>query len=70
MSGNRTKRWNHHESWYFTLAGSPFEEVNKEYNVHFICTSKVIGGIEMLPEIVDEMYLIDKYYFYNDIITF
>ena len=50
-----TRRWNKHESWYFTLAGLPFKEVNKEYNVHFIGTSNTIGGMEMLPETVDEL---------------
>jgi hypothetical protein len=55
MSGNRSKRWNKYESWYWTFAGLPPEEVNKEYNIHFLATSNAVSGMKMLPSFVDDM---------------
>lgn len=53
-SGNRTKKWNEHNSFLATPAGLPREYGQKEYNVHFLCTSNIADPMEMLDGIVDE----------------
>lgn len=53
-SGNRSKKWNKHNSFLFTAAGLPAEFVHKEYNIHFLCTSNIAPPLEMLDGIVDE----------------
>lgn len=54
-SGNRSKKWNKHNSFLFTAAGLPAEFVHKEYNIHFLCTSNIAPPLEMLDGIVDEL---------------
>ncbi|KAJ7795541.1 hypothetical protein B0H14DRAFT_2391532 [Mycena olivaceomarginata] len=38
-SGNVSKQWNEHNNFPMTPAGLPREEAQKEYNIHFLCTS-------------------------------
>jgi hypothetical protein len=54
-SGNRSKKWNEHNSFLMSPAGLPPDEAQKEYNVHFICTSNLAGPLEMLDGVVDEI---------------
>ncbi|TEB36454.1 hypothetical protein FA13DRAFT_1600926, partial [Coprinellus micaceus] len=54
-SGNKSKKWNKHNSWLFTLAGLPRREVMKESNVHFLATSNLAPPLEMLDGIVDQI---------------
>ncbi|KAJ7857099.1 hypothetical protein B0H14DRAFT_2578514 [Mycena olivaceomarginata] len=54
-SGNLSKKWNEHNSFLFTPAGLPREESQKEYNVHFLCTSNIAPPLEMLDGILDQL---------------
>ncbi|KAJ7596205.1 hypothetical protein C8J56DRAFT_1022550 [Mycena floridula] len=56
-SGNVSKKWNKHNSFLFTAAGLPREESQKEYNVHFLCTSNLAQPLEMLDGIADQLDL-------------
>ena len=47
-SGNTSKKWNEHNSFLFMLAGLPQEQAAKEYNVHFLCMSKLAPLLEMM----------------------
>ncbi|KAK0471280.1 hypothetical protein IW261DRAFT_1671032 [Armillaria novae-zelandiae] len=54
-SGNVSKKWNKHNSFLFTLAGLPWSESQKDYNVHFLCTSNITMPLEMLDGIVEQL---------------
>ncbi|EFP82230.1 uncharacterized protein PGTG_07627 [Puccinia graminis f. sp. tritici CRL 75-36-700-3] len=54
-SGNQSKRWNKHISYYFTLSGLPPVFSNMEYNIHFISTSNVAGALELGESIVNQL---------------
>ncbi|KAI9601743.1 hypothetical protein KEM48_000846 [Puccinia striiformis f. sp. tritici PST-130] len=54
-SGNMSKRWNKHISYYFTLSGLPPVLTNMEYHCHFICTSNVAGALELAEPVVQEL---------------
>lgn len=54
-SGNQSKKWNEHNSFLFTLAGLPREEVSKQYNIHFLCTSNLAPPLEMLDGVVEQL---------------
>ncbi|KAF8187836.1 hypothetical protein K438DRAFT_1907474 [Mycena galopus ATCC 62051] len=54
-SGNVSKKWNEHNSFLMTPAGLPREEAQKEYNIHFLCTSNLARPLEMLDGIVDQL---------------
>ena len=54
-SGNKSKRWNKHVSFCFTLSGLPPHLSNMEYNCHFIGTSNVAGPLELAEPIVQEL---------------
>lgn len=54
-SGNRSKKWNEHNSFLFKLAGLPQSEACREYNVHFLATSNLARPLEMLDSVVDEI---------------
>ncbi|KAF7335506.1 hypothetical protein MVEN_02204400 [Mycena venus] len=54
-SGNVSKKWNKHNSFLMTPAGLPREESQKEYNIHFLCTSNLARPLEMLDGIVDQL---------------
>ncbi|KNF04320.1 hypothetical protein PSTG_02662 [Puccinia striiformis f. sp. tritici PST-78] len=54
-SGNVSKQWNKHVSYYFTLAGLPPAISNQEFHCHFLCTSNTAGPLEMGQLIVPEL---------------
>jgi hypothetical protein len=54
-SGNSSKQWNKHISFYFTLAGLHPHLTNQEYHCHFLGTTNVAGVLELAEPIVEEM---------------
>ncbi|KAH9807600.1 hypothetical protein DFH28DRAFT_938119 [Melampsora americana] len=54
-SGNVSKKWNKHMSYYFTLAGLKPKLTNQEYHIHPLCTSNVSSALEQGDQIVDEL---------------
>ncbi|KAA1077301.1 hypothetical protein PGT21_002490 [Puccinia graminis f. sp. tritici] len=54
-SGNSSKKWNKHISYYFTLAGLPPNLTNQHYNCHFLTTSNSAGPMELAEGIVDDL---------------
>ncbi|KAK6997382.1 hypothetical protein R3P38DRAFT_3416225 [Favolaschia claudopus] len=54
-SGNVSKKWNEHNSFLMTPAGLPRAEAQKEYNIHFLCTSNIAQPLEMLDGIVEQL---------------
>ncbi|KAF8493146.1 hypothetical protein JB92DRAFT_3234904 [Gautieria morchelliformis] len=57
-SGNRSKKWNEHYSFLFALAGLPRAQWQRDYNVHFLCTSNIASPVEMLEGVVDQIDVI------------
>lgn len=54
-SGNVSKKWNKHNSFLFTPVGLPQSESQKDYNMHFLCTSNIALPLEMLDGIVEQL---------------
>ncbi|KAG0147462.1 hypothetical protein CROQUDRAFT_61614 [Cronartium quercuum f. sp. fusiforme G11] len=54
-SGNISKKWNKHMSFYCNLAGLPPKMTNQEYNIHFISTSNAATALESADSLVDEL---------------
>jgi hypothetical protein len=54
-SGNLSKQWNKHVSYYYTLSGLPPSETNQQYNCHFLSTSNSAGVLELGDQIIDEI---------------
>ncbi|KAJ7717498.1 hypothetical protein B0H14DRAFT_2412640, partial [Mycena olivaceomarginata] len=54
-SGNVSKQWNEHNSFLMTPAGPLQEEAQKEYNIHFLCTSNLARLLEMLDGIIYQL---------------
>lgn len=54
-SGNRSKKWNEHNSFLFVPAGLSQQSAHKEYNMHFLCTSNTAPPLEMLDGVVCEI---------------
>ncbi|KAJ7502333.1 hypothetical protein B0H11DRAFT_1712900, partial [Mycena galericulata] len=54
-SGDVSKKWNEHNSFLMTPAGLPREQSQKEYNIHFLCTSNLARPLEMLDGIVEQL---------------
>ncbi|KAL1658383.1 hypothetical protein GGF50DRAFT_67362 [Schizophyllum commune] len=52
-SGNKSKKWNKHNSYLMTLAGLEPKYAHLMYNIHFLATSNVSPPLEMLEKIVD-----------------
>ncbi|KAA1125883.1 hypothetical protein PGTUg99_014867 [Puccinia graminis f. sp. tritici] len=57
-SGNVSKKWNRHISFYFTLAGLPPKLSNMQYNCHFLSTSNEAGVLELGEQIVEEINML------------
>ncbi|KAH9816664.1 hypothetical protein DFH28DRAFT_1158132 [Melampsora americana] len=55
LSGNKSKRWNKHIAFYFTLAGLPPKLSNQEYNCHFVTTSNTAAALELADPLVDDL---------------
>ncbi|OAV88510.1 hypothetical protein PTTG_09689, partial [Puccinia triticina 1-1 BBBD Race 1] len=54
-SGNCSKQWNKHISYYFTLSGLPPHWSNQEYNCQFVATSNVASCLELADPIIEEI---------------
>ncbi|KAK7438400.1 hypothetical protein VKT23_018013 [Stygiomarasmius scandens] len=54
-SGNKSKKWNKHNSFLFTAAGLDRHDVHSEYHVHFLATSNIAPPLEMLDGIADQI---------------
>ncbi|KAI9610598.1 hypothetical protein H4Q26_006744 [Puccinia striiformis f. sp. tritici PST-130] len=54
-SGNKSKQWNKHISFYFTLSGLHPHLTNQEYHMHFLSTSNVATSLELAAPIVDDL---------------
>ncbi|KAJ1555108.1 hypothetical protein HK096_008907 [Nowakowskiella sp. JEL0078] len=55
MSGNRSKKWNCHESWLWSPACIPIHEAQRPYNIHFVCTSNRSSSLEIAPALMKEL---------------
>jgi hypothetical protein len=51
-SGNMSKQFNKHISFFFTLSGLPPHLSNQEYNCQFLSTSNVASVLEMSEQII------------------
>ncbi|KAI9628456.1 hypothetical protein H4Q26_018057 [Puccinia striiformis f. sp. tritici PST-130] len=54
-SGNKSKKWNKHISYYFTLAGLPPKISNQQFNCHFLCTSNIATPLELGEMVVEQL---------------
>lgn len=54
-SGNISKKWNQHMSFYSTLAGLPPKLSNQDYNINFLATSNCASALEQADGLVDEL---------------
>lgn len=52
-SGNRSKKWNEHNSFLMMPAGMDREYAHQEYNIQFLCTSNIAPPLEMLDGVLD-----------------
>ncbi|KAA1094188.1 hypothetical protein PGT21_012514 [Puccinia graminis f. sp. tritici] len=66
-SGNVSKQFNKHISFYFTLSGLPPNITNQEYNCHFLSTSNRAGVLEIANQIIKEsnQMIVDGFDAYN-----
>ncbi len=69
VSGNQSKKWNKHHSFLFSPAGLPRVQFQKEYNVHFLCTSNLASPLEMMDHIVEQLEYVYLYCSSADILT-
>ncbi|KAG2036127.1 hypothetical protein BDR03DRAFT_866909 [Suillus americanus] len=56
-SGNRSKKWNEHNTFLMNAAGLPREHMQREYNLNCICTSNIAPPLEMLEGVVEQIEL-------------
>ncbi|KIK60175.1 hypothetical protein GYMLUDRAFT_115163, partial [Collybiopsis luxurians FD-317 M1] len=54
-SGNKSKKWNKHNSFLFTAAGLDCKDAHAQYHVHFLATSNIAPPLEMLDGIVEQL---------------
>ncbi|KAJ3989861.1 hypothetical protein F5890DRAFT_1561385 [Lentinula detonsa] len=54
-SGNKSKKWNKHNSFLFTAAGLDRKEAHLQFHVHFLSTSNIAPPLEMLDGIVEQL---------------
>ncbi|EFP83637.2 uncharacterized protein PGTG_09350 [Puccinia graminis f. sp. tritici CRL 75-36-700-3] len=54
-SGNKSKKWNKHISYYFTLSGLPPNLSNQQFNCHFLCTSNIAGALDLGEIVVQQL---------------
>ncbi|KAA1083685.1 hypothetical protein PGT21_003970 [Puccinia graminis f. sp. tritici] len=54
-SGNKSKKWNKHISYYFTLSGVPPKISNQQFNCHFLCTSNIAGALDLGEIVVQQL---------------
>ncbi|KIK60057.1 hypothetical protein GYMLUDRAFT_244835 [Collybiopsis luxurians FD-317 M1] len=54
-SGNKSKKWNKHNSFLFTAAGLNCQDAHAQYHVHFLATSNITPPLKMLDGIVEQL---------------
>lgn len=54
-SGNVSKKWNKHMSFYLTLGGLQPKLTNQEYYIEPMCTSNTASALELAGLLVDEL---------------
>jgi hypothetical protein len=54
VSGNISKQWNKHWCCYISNACLPREEINKRFNIRFMCTTQHASPLKMLDGIKAE----------------
>ena len=54
-SGNTSKQFNKHISFFFTLCGLPPNVSNQEYHCHFLASSNISGVLELSKQVVEEL---------------
>ncbi|KAI0628275.1 hypothetical protein C8Q77DRAFT_1068295 [Trametes polyzona] len=54
-SGNMSKKWNEHNSVLVTAAGLPREQLQKEFNIHFLTTSNIAPPLEMMDGVIEQL---------------
>ncbi|OAV95271.1 hypothetical protein PTTG_09104 [Puccinia triticina 1-1 BBBD Race 1] len=59
-SGNQSKRWNKHISYYFTLSGLPPKWTNQNYNCHYLSTYNEGGAMELAGPIVSDLRMMSS----------
>jgi hypothetical protein len=57
-SGNRSKRWNKHVFFCFTLSGLPPALTDMDYNCHFVTASNEAGPLELAESVVEQLKLL------------
>jgi hypothetical protein len=62
-SGNKSKKWNKHISYYFTLSGLPPNISNQQFNCHFLCTSNTVGALELGEMVVAQLKYVHLFSF-------
>ncbi|POW14591.1 hypothetical protein PSTT_02767 [Puccinia striiformis] len=67
-SGNKSKKWNKHISYYFTLAGLPPKISNQQFNCHFLCTSNIATPLELGEMVVEHDISTNGFVAYDSII--
>ncbi|KNZ51429.1 hypothetical protein VP01_395g5 [Puccinia sorghi] len=69
MSGNKSKRWNKHISFYFTFSGLSPKMDYVEYNRHLISTSNVAEVLEIAESIMNTLLSDPNKYLNSDLTT-
>lgn len=54
-SGNKSKKWNKHMSYYCTLSGLPPKLTNQEFNIRGLACSNTANALEMGAQIILEI---------------
>ncbi|KAF8513043.1 hypothetical protein JB92DRAFT_3143549 [Gautieria morchelliformis] len=54
-SRNRSKKWNEHYTWLFSLAGLPKSAAKGDYHIHFLFTSNAAHPLEMMEGVVEQI---------------
>jgi hypothetical protein len=57
-SGNQSKQWNKHISYFFTLSGLPPRCTNQNYHCHYVATSNQAGAMELAEPIALDIWLV------------
>jgi hypothetical protein len=57
-SGNISKQFKKHVSFYFTLSRLPPNVANQEFNCHFVITSNQASVLDLADKITDDMKLV------------
>jgi hypothetical protein len=64
-SGNQSKRWNKHVSFFFTLSGLAPQLTNQYFNCHYLTTSNSAGAMELARPIVADLMSVNLIYIFG-----